>query len=140
MKRLLSVLMMVFTALTLVACVTVANKAPVLTGEGFDANGHKDVTIEQGDDFDPLAGVTANDDRDGDLTDSITVSGWDDETNNSPGTHDITLRVEDKEGLESTLTIKLTVLSDDPDALPPIFEGVNNSQTYYIGGGDWNPL
>lgn len=140
MKRILSVLMMVFTALTLVACVTVANKAPVLTGEGFDANGHKDVTIDQGGDFDPLAGVTANDDRDGDLTDDITVSGWDDETNNSPGTHDITLRVEDKEGLESTLTITLTVLSEDPDAQPPIFEGVNNSQTYYIGGGDWNPL
>jgi len=140
MKKIFSLLIVVLSTMALVACVTIANKAPVLTGEGFDANGVKYVTIDAGDDFDPLAGVTANDDRDGNLTDSIIVRGWDEETNNSPGTHTITLTVADKEGLEATLTIELTVRSDNPDARPPIFEGVNLNQTFYVGSGTWNPL
>ncbi|MDR4968078.1 MAG: DUF5011 domain-containing protein, partial [Acholeplasmataceae bacterium] len=140
MKKIFTLLTVVLSTLALVACVTVANKPPVLTGEGFDADGRKTVVIDVGDDFDPLEGVTANDDRDGNLTGSIIVRGWDEETNDSPGTHTITLTVSDKEGLEATLTIELTVRSEDPSARPPIIEGVNLNQTYYIGSGTWNPL
>ena len=38
-------------------------------------SGVENLTIDRGDTFDPLAGVTANDDVDGDLTGSIRVSG-----------------------------------------------------------------
>ncbi|MCK9236134.1 MAG: extracellular solute-binding protein [Acholeplasmataceae bacterium] len=140
MKKILSIFVVMLSMVSLAACVTIANTAPVLSGEGFDAEGHKSVTIDVGDNFDPLNGVTAIDDRDGNITADIVVSGWDEETNTSPGTHTIVLRVSDKEGLESTLTIELTVRSEDPDARPPIFEGVVLDQTHYIGGGTWNPL
>ncbi len=137
MKKILTVAVLSLTAFILAACVTIANTAPVLSGVGFDATGYKEVTIQVGDAFDPLEGVTAVDDRDGVITDDIEVTGWDEETNNTPGTHDITLRISDAEGLEATLRIHLIVESED---LPPVFENVDVNQTYFIGSGDWNPL
>lgn len=137
MRKIFTVAVLSLSAFILAACVTIANTAPVLTGIGFDATGFKEVTIQQGDEFDPLEGVTAMDDKDGDLTASIEVTGFEDDTVNTPGTHEITLRVVDKEGLEATLRIRLTVESED---LPPIFEFVDVNQTYYIGSGGWNPL
>jgi len=137
MRKTFTVAVLSLSAFILAACVTIANTAPVLTGIGFDADGFKEVTIQKGDEFDPLEGVTAMDDKDGDLTASIEVTGFEDDTVNTPGTHEITLRVVDKEGLEATLRIRLTVESED---LPPIFEFVDVNQTYYIGSGDWDPL
>lgn len=137
MRKIFTVAVLSLSAFILAACVTITNTAPVLTGIGFDADGFKEVTIQQGDEFDPLEGVTAMDDKDGDLTASIEVTGFEDDTVNTPGTHEITLRVVDKEGLEATLRIRLTVESED---LPPIFEFVDVNQTYYIGSGDWDPL
>jgi ABC-type glycerol-3-phosphate transport system substrate-binding protein/predicted small secreted protein len=137
MKKILTVAVLALSAFILAACVTIANTAPVLTGVGFDATGYKEVTIQSGDAFNPLDDVSAFDDRDGDLTESIEVTGWDAETNSTPGTHTIVLRVEDKEELFASLTILLTVESED---LPPIFENVDLNQTYFIGSGAWSPL
>ena len=67
--------------------------------------GVKDSTIAVGDVFDPLAGITANDDTDGDVTKSIKVSGKVDTSKS--GTYTLTYIVSDAAG--NTATAKRTV-------------------------------
>ncbi|MBT1163002.1 immunoglobulin-like domain-containing protein, partial [Bifidobacterium sp. SO1] len=78
---------------------------PVFSGVG-------DASIESGTKFDPRAGVTAKDDRDGDLTKSITVSGSVDTS--VIGTYTLTYSVSDKAGNTATATRKVTVTAARP--------------------------
>ncbi|KAB7791075.1 immunoglobulin-like domain-containing protein [Bifidobacterium leontopitheci] len=75
--------------------------------------GVEDVTLDYGADFDPLAGVTATDDVDGDVTAGIKVEGTVD--TKKAGDYTITYTVSDKAGNEAKATRKVTV---KPEAKP----------------------
>ncbi|EJQ92826.1 immunoglobulin-like domain-containing protein [Bacillus cereus] len=62
-------------------------------------------TINVGDKFDPMAGVSATDKEDGDITSKVTVDGSVDAS--KPGTYDLTYTVSDSKG--HTVTAKQTV-------------------------------
>lgn len=76
------------------------NQAPVL-------NGVVDKTITIGDSFDKMAGITATDKEDGDLTSKIVVQGNVNTTN--VGTYKLTYTVKDSEGLTTTKDRTITV-------------------------------
>lgn len=79
----------------------VENEAPVIKGVVAAK------TIEVGTTFDPMAGVTASDKEDGDLTASIVVSG---KVNTAvAGIYTLIYSVKDKEGLEAKAQSKITV-------------------------------
>ena len=71
-------------------------------------SGVDDVTVEQDSEFEPLAGVSATDDVDGDVTDAVKVSGSVDAA--KPGEYVLTYTVSDKAGntatAERTVTVK----------------------------------
>lgn len=133
MKKVLFSILVLLGVLTLSACATKRNQAPTITVE------NPTQVIQQGDDFDPLDGVTAEDEEDGDLTDQITVSGYEAGDNDVIGTYAITLSVEDSGGLKATATINLTV-EGETNVEPPQLFGVVAEQLYYIGSGDYDPL
>ncbi|WP_420812227.1 immunoglobulin-like domain-containing protein [Photobacterium salinisoli] len=83
--------------------VTVYNSAPVLSGVS-------DVIVLQGEAFDPLAGVSASDEEDGDLTASVTVSGQVDV--NTIGSYVLTYSVSDADGLNAEAERTVTVTDD----------------------------
>ncbi len=92
------------------------NQAPKLIGL-------KDQTIEVGDTFDPLEGIYAQDDYDGDITDEIEITGSVDI--NKAGVYELIYQVADKEGMKTEKIIKITVK-----------ETVNNNDPYFIGVDD----
>ena len=113
----------------LVACNTkVRNTAPELRGV---VTSHK---VNVGDSFDPLAGITAYDKEDGDITKNIT-STFNPTWLQEAGSYTFSVEVSDKEGEKATATITLVVGRVSairiiaPDAL-----------TYYIGSKEFNPL
>lgn len=65
------------------------------------------VTVTEGELFDPLKGITAEDSEDGDLTKDIKVVGNVDTTR--PGTYNIAYSVTDKDGNTTTITRTVTV-------------------------------
>ena len=67
-----------------------------------------DKTIEVGDEFDPRADVTAEDEEDGDITNKIEILK-NDVNINEPGIYDVTYKVTDAQGASYTTTIKVTV-------------------------------
>ena len=86
--------------------------------------GAVDTTITQGDEFDPMAGVTAHDNEDGDLTGEIQITGEVDVT--KPGVYELTYTVEDSDGNAVMVVRKVTVKEkvvppgpDDPDPDDP---------------------
>lgn len=60
-----------------------------------------------GDEFDPMDGITATDERDGDITKSVTVEGSAD--TQTPGTYELTYRVSDAAGNETVKKRIVTV-------------------------------
>ena len=85
------------------------NQPPVLAGVG-------NKTIEFASTFNPLAGVSANDKEDGDLTSKIVVAGKVDTY--KAGTYKLTYTVKDSKGLTAiataTITVKAKVVAPDP--------------------------
>lgn len=67
-------------------------------------------TIAVGERFDPLAGVSATDDVDGDLTDAVVVTGSVDTSR--PGAHTLTYTVADAAGNETVKTRVVTVVAE----------------------------
>ncbi|MGJ8730685.1 immunoglobulin-like domain-containing protein [Listeria aquatica] len=67
-----------------------------------------DKTLKVGDTFDPKADVTASDTEDGDLTSAIEVTANNVDTS-KPGTYEVTYKVTDSDGNETTKTITVTV-------------------------------
>ncbi|WP_117434551.1 DUF5011 domain-containing protein [Bifidobacterium felsineum] len=78
-------------------------------------SGVSDVTVEQGGTFDPLAGISAKDAVDGDVTKSITVAPSAVDTS-KPGRTTLTYTVKDKAGNTATATRVVTVKAVAPDA------------------------
>ncbi|MDO5601916.1 MAG: glycosyl hydrolase family 18 protein [Oscillospiraceae bacterium] len=105
------------------------NQAPVLHGVAAKK------TIQLGDAFDPMEGVTATDKEDGDLTSKIVVTGSVDTS--AAGVYLLVYSVKDKEGLEARAECSVTVekKSDVPTG--------DYSQTANVNGvkypdGYWN--
>lgn len=80
------------------------NTAPTISG----ATG---VTLNVGDSFDPLAGVSAYDAEDGNITSTISVSGFVDTS--VAGQYNITYSVVDSEGLSTSVSVVVTVVDND---------------------------
>ena len=132
MKRITSLFLAVFAVVMLSACATQRNQAPTITATDLNP------VIDQGDSFDPMAGVTANDPEDKDITADIVLSGWDETHVDFAGTYELIYTVKDSAGEEATLKRTLTVNSAT-NATPPVISGYQAQQTYYIGSGDYNP-
>lgn len=95
------------------------NTAPVIKGV-------KDATIQVGDAYDPMTGVTATDKEDGDLTKAIQVKGNVDTT--KVGVYTVAYTVADKEGLEATATCTVTVQEQPPvENTAPVIKGVKDA-------------
>ena len=135
MKKILFVALLLLGALSLSACATRRNQAPVFEGVVQT----KEIT--EGDEYNPLTGVKAMDEEDGDITSSIIVSGWDPADVDFPGEYTITLKVVDSGARETIVTINLTVKPKDTEVvvLPPVLNGVISTQTYFIGSGSYDP-
>ena len=91
-------------------------------------SGVSDVTVEFGASFDPLAGISAKDDVDGDVTKSIKVEGSVDTS--KAGEYTLTYRVSDKAGNTASatrvVTVKEKATEPSKDTVPPVFAGVND--------------
>ena len=92
-----------------------SNNKPVITGA-------VDRTIEKGSTFVPIDGITAWDEEDGDLTESIKMSGT--VKIHVVGSYPITYYVVDKDGNRTEVTVTITVVANDKDA--PLLTGTQN--------------
>lgn len=72
-----------------------------------------DKTLTVGDEFDPLADVTAEDEEDGDITDKIEILKNTVDPS-KPGVYEVTYKVTDSKGASCTKTIKVTVKEKAP--------------------------
>ena len=79
--------------------------------------GLESVNIQTGDSFDPLDGVYALDNSDGDITDSIEVSGNNVDTS-SPGSYTVNYRVENSRNGWYEYTRQVTVSDAPTDSVP----------------------
>ncbi len=87
-------------AVNVVPALTPVNQIPTITAE--------DKTLTVGDNFDVMAGVTASDKEDGDITKDIEVIQNEVETDTA-GVYEVTYKVMDKDGASATKTIYVTV-------------------------------
>lgn len=105
--------------------------APVISG--VDA-----VTIQQGDSFDPRAGVTASDEEDGDITGSITVDGTVD--TNTPGTYTLVYSVQDTDGMTDAKNRTVTVqAAPEPEPEPEPTQDEGDGPPTGPGNNNGNP-
>ena len=105
------------------------NAAPVIRAT--------DKTIEVGDEFDPRADVTAEDEEDGDITNNIEILK-NDVNINEPGIYDVTYKVTDTKGASYTTTIKVTVNPKAADLNAcPVIQATDKTLTV---GDEFDPL
>ena len=96
-----------------------------------------DKTIEVGDEFDPRADVTAEDEEDGDITNKIEILK-NDVNINEPGIYDVTYKVTDAQGASYTTTIKVTVNPKAADLNAcPVIQATDKTLTV---GDEFDPL
>ena len=96
-----------------------------------------DKTIEVGDEFDPRADVTAEDEEDGDITNNIEILK-NDVNINEPGIYDVTYKVTDTQGASYTTTIKVTVNPKAADLNAcPVIKATDKTLTV---GDEFDPL
>jgi hypothetical protein len=117
------------------------------SGGGFNPgsapsfSGHGAASINEGDTYDPLTGVTAADAEDGDLTDNISYTVVDGASNAianpgdfstlPAGTYSITLQVSDSAGNRTTTSFALSIniVSSTPDLfISEYIEGSSNNK------------
>lgn len=94
-------------------------------------SGVDDTTINRGDPFDPLAGVSATDNVDGDVTASITSTGEVDV--DLPGAYTVSYRVSDAASNTATATRVVTVVV--PPGLPDTVTETVFSHYFDLAGG-----
>ena len=88
-----------------------------------------DKTLTVGDEFDPLADVTAEDEEDGDITDKIEILENEVDTT-KPGKYEVTYKVTDSGGASHVKTIKVTVNPKmEPLNASPIIEAEDKTLT-----------
>lgn len=133
MKKVLTLFIVLFSVVVLASCATVRNTPPTISGY------QETVTITKGDSFNPKAGITASDEKDGDLTDSIEIEGFDEAWLNTQGNFSYKIYVEDLEGLSAEVEITLIVQSNTNNQAP-LLKGIHTAQTYYIGSKPFDPI
>ena len=133
MKRITSILIVLFAVVMLTACAKQRDQAPTISGAQLNP------VVQKGGTYNPLNGVTADDREDGNLTSSIVVTGFDQDDLNYAGTYAITLSVKDSAGNETRVIINLKV-EGTTAAQPPVLNGIKPTQTYYIGSGEFDPI
>ncbi|MPQ43054.1 immunoglobulin-like domain-containing protein [Clostridium tarantellae] len=82
--------------------------------------GVDDITINVNDIFEPMTGIVATDEEDGDLTNNISISGY--VNNKVSGKYNLIYSVNDSDGNKSTITRKVVVRSNNK----PIIKGVED--------------
>lgn len=115
------------TTTTTSASTATVDQSPVILGAD-------DITIEKNSKFVPLAGVTAMDPEDGDISDDIRYSG--NVNPNAVGTYTATYTVTDSAGNITVKTRIVTVVLTD--SLPPLISGAGNVSIFV--GQTFNPL
>ncbi|NLN51038.1 MAG: DUF5011 domain-containing protein, partial [Acholeplasmataceae bacterium] len=100
MKKRIPLLLLMLLGLVLTACGTKTVKPPELSGI-------EPVEIMVGDDFDPLDGVAATDEKDGNITSKIVVEGTVDV--NKAGVYELVYKVKNAGGKEAKKTRFVTV-------------------------------
>ena len=132
MKKLFNLFVCLLAAVCVLAACDNGNDTPV--EQNPTISGAVDKTINKGEKFVPLAGVTASDPQDGDLTSAISVK-----TNvnyNQVGTYTVTYTVYDNDGNKAEVTITVNVVLNDQEA--PMISGVNKKEI--IVGEAFNPM
>ncbi|WP_139063842.1 immunoglobulin-like domain-containing protein [Bacillus sp. FJAT-27986] len=99
---------------------TVKRTVTVIDSTDPILSGVKDLEINFGDEFDPLKGITASDNNDGDITSKIKVEGA--VNVNKAGSYKLTYSVSDESGNNATAERTVTVI----DNVKPEFSGVSN--------------
>jgi multiple sugar transport system substrate-binding protein len=134
MKKIFSIVLILAGLLALGACVEIRNTPPSINGA------QTSITINFGDEFDPLAGITAIDDKDGDLTTEIELVGFNPAwlTDSRGGQYSYTIYVEDSEGLPASISVQLVIVGSVQQTVSLQF--VQEAQTYYIGSRPYDPL
>ena len=96
-----------------------------------------DKTIEVGDEFDPRADVTAEDEEDGDITNKIEILKNEVDTT-KPGKYEVTYKVTDSGGASHVKTIKVTVNPKmEPINAAPIIKAEDKTLTV---GDTFDPM
>jgi ABC-type glycerol-3-phosphate transport system substrate-binding protein len=134
MKKIFSLLFLVTSVLFITACVQVRNTPPSLSGVVTQ------VTIDFGDPFDPLAGITAYDEQDKDLTSSIELVGFNPAwlQDSRGGIYSYTVFVEDSAGESASVVVQLTINGSVQQTVSLLY--VQEAQTYYVGSRTYDPL
>jgi ABC-type glycerol-3-phosphate transport system substrate-binding protein len=129
MKKLVLIFTLAIFAVFVAACAEARNQAPELIGV------NELPTVEVGDAYDPLDGVTAKDKEDGNIPkENIQVRGFDPEDLLTPGSSTFTIAVQDSDGEETVVTVTLTVINGHPT-----MSGVNAAPIIFVGD-EYNPL
>ncbi|MBC2391631.1 immunoglobulin-like domain-containing protein [Listeria booriae] len=113
------------TTKTITVTVT-SNDAPVITAS--------DKTLKKGGSFDPMAGVSANDTEDGNVTDKVTVTANDVDTS-AVGTYHVTYSVTDSDGNTTTKTITVTVTSNDAPVIVASDQTIKKGKAFDVMAG-----
>ncbi|MBC1573194.1 DUF5011 domain-containing protein [Listeria booriae] len=113
------------TTKTITVTVT-SNDAPVITAS--------DKTLKKGASFDPMAGVTASDTEDGNVTDKVSVTANDVDTS-AVGTYHVTYSVTDSDGNTTTKTITVTVTSNDAPVIVASDQTIKKGKAFDVMAG-----
>ena len=115
-KKILAVLILLLSMTIFVACNGDTDRAPILEGVG-------NIEHQKNEPFDPMAGVSAIDKRDGDITDEIEVTGFAALDITKVGTYEITYKVTNSNGKTREVVRVVTIFEPKK---PPVFTGVGN--------------
>ncbi|MBC1230975.1 DUF5011 domain-containing protein [Listeria booriae] len=113
------------TTKTITVTVT-SNDAPVITAS--------DKTLKKGGSFDPMAGVSASDTEDGNVTDKVSVTANDVDTS-AVGTYHVTYSVTDSDGNTTTKTITVTVTSNDAPVIVASDQTIKKGKAFDVMAG-----
>ncbi|MBC1792341.1 immunoglobulin-like domain-containing protein [Listeria booriae] len=113
------------TTKTITVTVT-SNDAPVITAS--------DKTLKKGASFNPMAGVSASDTEDGNLTNSVSVTANDVDTS-AVGTYHVTYSVTDSDGNTTTKTITVTVTSNDAPVIVASDQTIKKGKAFDVMAG-----
>lgn len=137
MRKILSVLLSLAMLFSLVACVSepAANEKPTITGV-------KDLTVQAGTEIDVLAGVTAADAEDGDLTSMIAIEATPaltfkngKATPEKAGAYELTYTVTDKAGESVSEYATLTVTKKTAEAV--LYKEFNFDGEHAVDAKGW---
>ncbi len=117
MRNLIALLLSCVMVMSLAACGSGENEAPVISGV-------QDSSVEAGSEFDAFAGVTASDKEDGDVSDKIVVEAMPSldfkngkATPATAGSYELTYSVTDKRGVTTEAYATLTVAKQTAEAV-----------------------